>query len=276
MKTVVLPGGEEVPALGQGTWYMGEQAARAAEEIAALRLGIELGATLVDTAEMYGDGRTEKLVGEALAGLRDTVFLVSKVYPHNAGRGDVVAACERSLKRLGTDRLDLYLLHWRGSHPFEETIEGFEALQKAGKIRHWGVSNLDTDDMEDLLDAGGGACAVDQVLYNPGRRGPEFDLLPFLRTRNIPVMAYSPIEQAGLPRDGALGSVARKHGVDPYQVALAWVMRTPDVIAIPKASRAAHVRANVAAADLVLDAEDLKAIDAEFRPPTRKRSLEML
>ncbi|MBA4788673.1 MAG: aldo/keto reductase [Rhizobiales bacterium] len=276
MKTVVLPGGEAVPALGQGTWYMGEQAARAAEEIAALRLGIELGATLVDTAEMYGDGRTEKLVGEALAGLRDNVFLVSKVYPHNAGRGDVVAACERSLKRLGTDRLDLYLLHWRGSHPFEETIEGFEALQKAGKIRHWGVSNLDTDDMEDLLDAGGGACAVDQVLYNPGRRGPEFDLLPFLRTRNIPVMAYSPIEQAGLPRDGALGAVARKHGVDPYQVALAWVMRTPDVIAIPKASRAAHVRANVAAADLVLDAEDLKAIDAEFRPPTRKRSLEML
>lgn len=276
MKTVVLPGGEAVPALGQGTWYMGEQAARAAEEIAALRLGIELGATLVDTAEMYGDGRTEKLVGEALAGLRDNVFLVSKVYPHNAGRGDVVAACERSLKRLGTDRLDLYLLHWRGSHPFEETIEGFEALQKAGKIRHWGVSNLDTDDMEDLLDAGGGACAVDQVLYNPGRRGPEFDLLPFLRTRNIPVMAYSPIEQAGLPRDGALGAVARKHGVDPYQVALAWVMRTPDVIAIPKASRTAHVRANVAAADLVLDAEDLKAIDAEFRPPTRKRSLEML
>lgn len=276
MKSVILPGGEAVPALGQGTWYMGEQAVRAAEEIAALRLGIELGATLVDTAEMYGDGRTEKLVGEALSGLRDQVFLVSKVYPHNAGRGDVVAACERSLKRLGTDRLDLYLLHWRGSHPFEETIEGFEALQKAGKIRHWGVSNLDTDDMGDLLDAGGAACAVNQVLYNPSRRGPEFDLLPFLRTHHIPVMAYSPIEQAGLPREGALGAVARRHGVDPYQVALAWVMRTPDVIAIPKASRAAHVRANVAAVNLKLDAEDLAAIDAEFRPPTRKRSLEML
>lgn len=276
MKKVVLPGGEAVPALGQGTWFMGEEAARRAEEIAALRLGIELGATLIDTAEMYGDGRTESLVGAALEGLRDAVFLVSKVYPHNASRRGVVEACERSLKRLGTDRLDLYLLHWRGSHPFEETIAGMEALQKAGKIRHWGVSNLDTDDMEELLEAGGGACAVNQILYNPSRRGPEFDLLPFLREHAIPAMAYSPIEQARLPRGGALGAVAAKHGVDPYQVALAWVMRTPDMIAIPKAARAEHVRANVAAADLMLDAEDLKAIDAEFRPPSRKRSLEML
>lgn len=276
MKRVVLPGGEAVPALGQGTWFMGEEAARRAEEIAALRLGIELGATLIDTAEMYGDGRTESLVGAALEGLRDAVFLVSKVYPHNASRRGVVEACERSLKRLGTDRLDLYLLHWRGSHPFEETIAGMAALQEAGKIRHWGVSNLDTDDMEELLEDGGGACAVNQILYNPSRRGPEFDLLPFLREHAIPAMAYSPIEQARLPRGGALGAVAAKHGVDPYQVALAWVMRTPDMIAIPKAARAEHVRANVAAADLMLDAEDLKAIDAEFRPPSRKRSLEML
>lgn len=276
MKTVTLPGGEKVPALGQGTWFMGEQAARRAEEIAALRLGVELGATLVDTAEMYGDGRTESLVGAALDGLRDQVFLVSKVYPHNASRRGVEEACERSLKRLSTDRLDLYLLHWRGSHPFEDTIGGMEALQKAGKIRHWGVSNLDTDDMEELLEEGGRACAVNQILYNPSRRGPEFDLLPYLREQGIPAMAYSPIEQARLPRGGALGSVAARHGVDPYQIALAWVMRTPDVIAIPKAARAEHVRANVAAADLVLTPEDFAAIDAEFRPPTRKRALEML
>lgn len=276
MKTVTLPGGEAVPALGQGTWFMGEQAARRAEEITALRLGVELGATLIDTAEMYGDGRTESLVGVALEGLRDQVFLVSKVYPHNASRRGVVEACERSLKRLKTDRLDLYLLHWRGSHPFEDTIAGMEALQKAGKIRHWGVSNLDTDDMEELLEEGGRACAVNQILYNPSRRGPEFDLLPYLREQGIPAMAYSPIEQARLPRGGALGAVAARHGVDPYQIALAWVMRTPDVIAIPKAARAEHVRANVAAADLVLTPEDLAAIDAEFRPPTRKRSLEML
>lgn len=276
MKTVTLPGGEKVPALGQGTWYMGEQPARKADEIAALRLGIDLGATLVDTAEMYGDGQTESLVGEALEGFRDRVFLVSKVYPHNASRRGVVEACERSLRRLRTDRIDLYLLHWRGSHPFEDTIAGFEALQAAGKIRHWGVSNLDTDDMEELLEAGGRACAANQVLYNPGRRGPEFDLFPALRQQGIPVMAYSPIEQARLPRGGALGKVAAKHGVDPYQVALAWVMRAGDVIAIPKASRPEHVRANVESAALRLDAEDLAAIDADFPPPRRKRPLDML
>lgn len=276
MKTVRLPTGEMVSAVGQGTWFMGEQPARASEEIAALRLGIELGATLVDTAEMYGEGETEKLVGEALQGYRDRAFLVSKVYPHNASRRGVIEACERSLKRLRTDRIDLYLLHWRGSHPFEETIAGFEALQVAGKIRHWGVSNLDTDDMEELLAAGGRACATDQVLYNPGRRGPEFDLFPALRAEGIPIMAYSPIEQARLPKGGALGAVARKHAVDPYQVALAWGMRTQDVIVIPKASRPEHVRANVASADIVLDAEDLAAIDADFPPPRRKRGLEML
>mgnify|MGYP001806231462 CR=1 FL=1 len=276
MKTVTLPGGEKVPALGQGTWYMGEQPARKADEIAALRLGIDLGATLVDTAEMYGDGQTESLVGEALEGFRDRVFLVSKVYPHNASRRGVVEACERSLRRLRTDRIDLYLLHWRGSHPFEDTIAGFEALQAAGKIRHWGVSNLDTDDMEELLEAGGRACAANQVLYNPGRRGPEFDLFPALRQQGIPVMAYSPIEQARLPRGGALGKVAAKHGVDPYQVALAWVMRAGDVIAIPKASRPEHVRANVESAALRLDADDLAAIDADLPPPRRKRPLDML
>ncbi|MGU3493796.1 aldo/keto reductase [Xanthobacteraceae bacterium A53D] len=276
-KSVTLPGGETVPALGQGTWFMGEQAGRAAQEIAALRAGIDLGLTLIDTAEMYGEGATEELVGAALKdGWREKVFLVSKVYPHNASRRGVEEACARSLKRLRTDRIDLYLLHWRGSHPFEETIAGFEALQAAGKIRHWGVSNLDTDDMEELLEAGGEACAVNQILYNPSRRGPEFDLFPFQEEQGIPFMAYSPIEQGRLPRGGALGAVARKHGVDAFQVALAWVMRRPDVIAIPKAASVAHVEANAAARDLKLDAEDLAAIDREFPAPKRKRGLEML
>lgn len=274
--TVMLPSGERVPALGQGTWYMGERASERAAEVAALRLGMDLGLTLIDTAEMYGDGGAETLVGEAIAGRRDEVFVVSKVYPHNASRAGAVAACERSLRRLGTDRIDLYLLHWRGSHPFSETIAGFDALKKAGKIRHWGVSNLDADDMVEMRAAGGGACAANQILYNPSRRGPEFDLIPLLRRAGIPIMAYSPIEQARLPRGGALGAVARKHGVDPFQVALAWVMRTPDVIAIPKASRIAHVEANAAARDLKLDAEDLAAIDLDFPPPMRKEALEML
>lgn len=276
-KTVTLPNGETVPALGQGTWYMGESAPERAEEVAALRAGLDLGLTLIDTAEMYADGGAEEVVGEAVAGRRGEVFLVSKVYPHNASRAGVQAACERSLKRLKTDVIDLYLLHWRGSHPLKETIAGFEALQAAGKIRLWGVSNLDTDDMEELLAAPGGhACSANQVLYNPSRRGPEFDLLPFLAEARIPAMAYSPIEQARLPRGGALGAVAKKHGVDPFQVALAWVMRAGDVIAIPKASRIAHVQMNAAAHDLVLDAEDLATIDRAFPAPRRKVGLEML
>lgn len=276
-KSVTLPNGETVPALGQGTWYMGERATARAAEAKALRRGIDLGLTLIDTAEMYADGGAEEVVAEAITGRRDEVFLVSKVYPHNASRVGVAAACERSLKRLKTDVIDLYLLHWRGSHPLSETIAGFEALQKAGKIRLWGVSNLDTDDMQELLAAGGGTgCAANQVLYNPSRRGPEFDLFPELRAAHVPVMAYSPIEQARLPRGGALGSVAKKHGVDPFQVALAWVMRSGDVIAIPKASRIEHVEMNAAARDLVLDAEDLAAIDKAFPPPRRKVGLEML
>lgn len=276
-RTVTLPNGETVPALGQGTWYMGERSTARVAEAKALQRGIDLGLTLIDTAEMYADGGAEEVVGEAIAGRRDEVFLVSKVYPHNASRAGVAAACERSLKRMKTDVIDLYLLHWRGNHPLSETIAGFEALQKAGKIRLWGVSNLDTDDMEELLATKGGtACAANQVLYNPGRRGPEFDLFPALRAARIPVMAYSPIEQARLPRGGALGAVAKKHGVDPFQVALAWVMRSGDVIAIPKASRIEHVEMNAAARDLVLDAEDLAAIDRAFPPPRRKVGLEML
>jgi diketogulonate reductase-like aldo/keto reductase len=276
-RRVRLPGGEEVVALGQGTWRMAEDRARRAEESAALRLGIELGMTLIDTAEMYGEGRTEELVGEAVADLRDQVFIVSKVYPYNASRSGVVQACDRSLRRLKTDRLDLYLLHWPGSVPIGETVEGFEALRRAGKIRHWGVSNFDADEMEELFDvSGGSACATNQILYNLSRRGPEYGLMPWMEERGIPTMAYSPIEQGRLRRSGALDEIAKKHGATPYQIALAWVMRRPDVIAIPKAGRAGHVRENRKAADIVLDEHDLAAIDAAYPPPKRKKPLEMI
>lgn len=275
--TVRLPDGAEVPALGQGTWRMGERSAARADEIAALRRGVDLGLTLIDTAEMYGDGDTEDLVGEALRGLRDRVFLVSKVYPHNATRGGVAQACERSLARLKTDRLDLYLLHWPGSVPLAETVAGFQDLVRAGKILRWGVSNFDVEDMEALFAVPGGeACATNQILYNIGRRGAEFDLLPWMRERAVPVMAYSPVEQGRLPRSDVLGEVARRHGADPYQVALAWLRRRPDVIAIPKAVRPSHLAANRASADLVLDEEDLQAVDRAFPPPRRKRPLDML
>jgi diketogulonate reductase-like aldo/keto reductase len=274
---VSLPNGETVSALGQGTWQMAERRERRAQEIAALRLGIELGLTLIDTAEMYGDGKTEELVGEAIAGLRDQAFLVSKVYPHNASRRGVAEACERSLKRLRTDRLDLYLLHWRGSYALSETVEGFEALRRAGKIRHWGVSNFDADDMEELAAVPDGrACAVNQILYNVSRRGPEYALMPWQAERRIPVMAYSPVGQGRLPTGGALAEVARRHGATPFQVALAWVMRSPDVIAIPKAAASAHVRDNRGALDITLTDEDLRAIDAAFPPPARKKPLEMI
>jgi diketogulonate reductase-like aldo/keto reductase len=256
---------------------MAEGRDRCDDEIAALRLGIELGMTLIDTAEMYGDGKTETLVGEAIAGLREKVFLVSKVYPHNASRRGVVEACERSLGRLRTDTLDLYLLHWRGSIPLGETVAGFEALRRDGKIRHWGVSNFDTDDMEELFAlSGGDACATNQVLYNVSRRGPEFALMPWQAERRVPLMAYSPVEQGRLKTGGALAEIARKHGATPFQIALAWVMRDPNVIAIPKAADLGHVRDNRAALDVALDADDLEAIDAVFKPPARKRPLEMI
>jgi len=255
---------------------MGERTARRAAEIAALRAGVELGMTVIDTAEMYGDGATERLVGEALAGLREDVFLVSKVYPHNASRRGVVAACEASLKRLNTERLDLYLLHWRGGVPLEETVEGFEALRRAGKIRHWGVSNFDTDDMEELVSAGGTACATNQVLYNVARRGPEFDLLPWLTERRMLLTAYSPIDHARLPKHSVLDDIARARGVSAIQVALAWVLGTQNVCAIPKAGSVEHVRENRGALDLHLTEAEHVAIDAFFKPPRGKRALEML
>ncbi|MFN4359814.1 MAG: aldo/keto reductase [Hylemonella sp.] len=277
MKQVRLLSGELVPALGQGTWYMGEDRSARKAEVAALQLGLDLGLTLVDTAEMYAEGGAEEVVGEAIAGRRDEVFLVSKVYPHNASLSGVAAACERSLRRLKTDRIDLYLLHWRGQHPLAETVAGFEALQRAGKIRHWGVSNLDLGDMRELAAVpGGGACAANQLLYNLSRRGIEWDLLPWLRERGMPVMAYSPIEQARLLRHQGLQDFARRHGMTPAQAALAWLLAQEGVIAIPKSASAAHVRENAAARELVLDAAQRAELDRLFAPPRGPSALEML
>ncbi len=275
MRQIELPGGLSVPALGQGTWKMGENASRAADERAALLAGVEAGMTLIDTAEMYGDGSTERFLGETLAGRRDQVFLVSKAYPHNASRQGLAAACEASLKRLRTDRLDLYLLHWPGSVPLAETVEGMQALRSAGKIRSWGVSNFDTDDMEDLVAAGGGDCAANQILYNVTRRSPEFDLVPWLADHLMALIAYSPVEQGRLPDSAALRKVADAHAATPYQIALAWAMRD-GAISIPKAGSIAHVKENRAAADVTLTADDLAALDAAFDPPKRKSNLAML
>jgi diketogulonate reductase-like aldo/keto reductase len=265
------------PRLGQGTWNMGDRAARRKDEIAALREGIALGMTLIDTAEMYGDGRAESLVAEAIAGQRDQVFLVSKVLPSNASREGVARACEASLKRLKTDRVDLYLLHWSGSHPLEQTVRGFEDLLGAGKIRAWGVSNLDPSEMNQLVHLPGGrACATNQVLYNLSRRGIEFDLLPWCRNRGMPIMAYTPIEQGRLLGHKALREVAQRLGATPAQVALAWVLRQDGVVTIPKAGSIAHVRENRKAVDLKLDAHALAELDSAFPPPTRAQPLEMI
>ena len=276
VRRVSLPDGESVAALGQGTWRMGERPAVRAQEIATIREGVGLGMTLIDTAEMYGDGGAESLLGEALDGLRDDVFLVSKAYPQNASRSRLSRSCEASLRRLRTDRLDLYLLHWRGNVPLAETVEAMQALQAAGKIRHWGVSNLDLDDMEELVDAGGADCAADQVLYNLGRRGIEFGLLPWMAGRGIPAMAYTPLEPDRMAHSAVLADLAQRRGVTPLQLALAWVLRRPDVIAIPKASSPEHVRQNRAALDIVLAPDELSRLDEAFPPPRRQTALEML
>ena len=283
VRTVQLPSGDAIPALGQGTWGMAEDRARRQEEIAALRLGLDLGLTLIDTAEMYADGGAEELVADAIAGRRDEVFLVSKVLPENATRGGTISACERSLRRLRTDRLDLYLLHWRGSPPLEETLEAFDELLRAGKIRQWGVSNFDVADLEELVGLPGGtAVATNQVLYNLTRRGIEYDLLPWSRERGLPIMAYSPIEQGRMLNHPALRAVAARHeggggaAATPAQVALAWLLRQDGLIAIPKAGTPAHARENRAALGLRLTERDLAELDRAFPPPTRKRPLEML
>ena len=277
MKTVALPSGERVPALGMGTWNIGDNPARRSEEVATLRLGLDLGATLIDTAEMYGEGKAEELVGEAIGGRRNEVFLVSKVYPQNASGRCAVEACERSLKRLGTDRLDLYLLHWRGNVPLAETKEAFTSLRQAGKIRYYGVSNLDVNDLEELwATPGGRETATDQVLYNLTRRGIEWDLLPWLRERHVPVMAYSPIEQAKLLKNKKLAEFARAAGMTAAQVALAWLLRADDVIVIPKTGRREGLKENLGALDIRLDDEQLAELDRLFPPPEEQRPLEML
>jgi len=278
MRTIALPDGTQVSALGQGTWKIGEGQYPARQEAATLRLGVELGLTLIDTAEMYGGGASERVVGQAIEGLREQVFLVTKVYPHNASRTGVPAACARSLQRLGVETIDLYLLHWRGGTPLAETVAAFEKLRAEGRIRHWGVSNFDVDDMEELLGVPGGAnCATNQVLYNPEYRGIEFDLLAWQADHRIPVMAYSPVGQGGrLLRNPAIKTVAARHGVSPAQVAIAWSLRHPGVISIPKSGDAAHLRENAAAAALTLTPEDLAEIDRAYKPPTRKQSLGML
>ncbi|MCL2895699.1 aldo/keto reductase [Brenneria tiliae] len=282
IKEVGFPDGSTVPAVGQGTWFMGENAAARAQEVKALQAGIDQGLTLIDTAEMYARGGAEEVVGEAIRGRRDGVYLVSKVYPHNAGGQKGVNACEQSLKRLQTDYIDLYLLHWRGGIPLSDTISAMGQLQRSGKIRRWGVSNLDVDDMRELWSLEGGeACMTDQVLYHLASRGIEFDLLPWCRQQRVPVMAYCPIAQAGRLRDGlfahpVVNAVARQHDITPAQVLLAWVIRQPGVIAIPKASSETHVKQNAQVLDIVLSPEALAQLDQAFPPPRRKQPLDIV
>ncbi|MGE5094707.1 MAG: aldo/keto reductase [Betaproteobacteria bacterium] len=266
-----------MPRLGMGTWHMGESAAQRAGEVAALREGIELGMRLIDTAEMYADGRAEEVVAEAIKGRRDDVFLVTKFYPHHASRKELVAACERSLERLGVDGIDLYLLHWRGRVPLEETVEALQRLVETGKVERWGVSNFDVEDLEELVRiAGGGNVFADQVLYNPARRGIEYDLLPWCRKRGMDVMAYSPLDEGALAADRRLAGIASRLGVTASQLAIAWVLRQEGVCAIPKASRAEHVRANAKAREIRLDEATAREIDRIFPPPSRKQRLEII
>jgi diketogulonate reductase-like aldo/keto reductase len=280
-RTVTLPDGTQVPALGLGTWRMGERAGNRRQEVDAVRTALKLGYRLIDSAEMYGNGGAEEIVGEALRDVlaagelrRERLIVVSKVLPQNASKSGTVGACERSLRRLGLDFIDVYLLHWRGQHPLRATVEGFEKLQAAGKIRRWGVSNFDADDLEELLALEqGAACVTNQVYYSASRRGIEFDLLPVQRKLRMPVMAYCPIDEGALARNADLAKLGKRHGAGAAQVALAWLLRTPDVIAIPKAVKPEHLRENLSAASLTLDAEDLAAIDRLFPPPKRKTSL---
>ncbi len=276
-RDIQLPSGESVPVLGQGTWHFAENPSRRNSEIAALRTGLELGMTVVDTAEMYSDGAAEELVGEAIDGSRDQVFLISKVLPNHASRNGTVTACEQSLQRLRTDRIDLYLLHWHGNVPLQETLDAFEALRQAGKIRYWGVSNFDVRDMEELMRLKQGQnCAANQVVYNLTRRGIEWDLLPWCGERKLPVMAYSPIEQGTLPKNKRLKALAGRHGATPAQTALARVLRREGIIAIPKAGKPEHVRENYAALDLDLSKHDLEELDRLFPPPGGKKPLEII
>ncbi|MCM3782603.1 aldo/keto reductase [Neobacillus mesonae] len=280
--TVKLPDGTVLPAIGQGTWHMGDDPSRKNDEIAALRLGVELGMHVIDTAEMYGEGLSESLVGEAIHGIREEVFLVSKVYPHNAGRQRIITSCEQSLRRLKTDHLDLYLLHWRGEVPLSETVEGMEKLVEDGKIARWGVSNLDTEDMKELLSISKGTnCAMNQVLYHLGSRGIEVDLMPWLAEHQIPVMAYSPLAQGGSLRREILENetvkrIAGKHEVTPIQLMLAWSIRSGSVLSVPKSSKEEHVKQNAAAYEVQLTEKDLKELDTAYPKPNGKVSLDIV
>lgn len=276
MRMVAVGDDEQVPALGLGTWRMGEQAGRRNDEVTALRAGLDLGMTLIDTAEMYAEGGAEEVVAEAVDERRDDAFIVSKVYPHNASRDGAIAACERSLARLGTDRIDLYLLHWRGNHPLAETVEAFEHLKADGKIRHWGVSNLDSSEMDELSAVSPPrSCAANQVLYHLGERGIEWDLIAKCREVGAAVMAYTPLGEGMIMHDPAVVAVAERHGVEPSAVALAWILRHEGMFAIPKASNLDHLRANAAAAGLLLDQGDLDELDNAFPPPARATPLMM-
>jgi diketogulonate reductase-like aldo/keto reductase len=274
---VTLPNGERVPAFGQGTWHMGDDRRRAAEETAALKLGIDLGMTLIDTAEMYGSGGAEEIVADAAQGRRERLFIVSKVLPSNASQKGVIEACGRSLRRLKTDRIDLYLLHWRGSVPLAETLAAFTRLQRDGKIRHYGVSNFDLDDMQEWFAlAGGDSVAANQILYNLSRRGPEWELIPWCRERRIAIMAYTPLGQGRMLQHKALAEIAARHGATAAQVALAWLLKQDGTMVIPKATRREHVRENRGALDLRLTADDLAALDRAFPPPKGPSALGML
>lgn len=281
-RVVTLPDGTKLPSIGQGTWRMGENTAMKEQEVKALQLGLDLGMKVIDTAEMYADGGAERIVGEAIKGRREEVFLVSKVYPHNAGLDRIKTACENSLKRLGTDYLDLYLLHWRGAVPLEETIEGMEMLREEGKIKRWGVSNFDTEDMIELWNLPNGKnCMTNQVLYHLGSRGIDYDLAPWHKQRQIPIMAYSPLAQGGSLRkqlltDKTLLAIAQKHNAEPLQIALAWTIRSNICLAIPKATRTEHVLANANAATIELTAEDLKKLDEIFPKPMCKMPLDII
>ncbi|HEX5887581.1 MAG TPA: aldo/keto reductase [Pyrinomonadaceae bacterium] len=281
VRTTLLPSGRAIPVLGQGTWRMGEDPSRRQADVAALRYGLDLGMNLIDTAEMYGEGGAEEVVGEAIADRREDVFVVSKVYPHNATRRGAIEACERSLRRLKTDYIDLYLLHWRGDVSLAETGEAFQQLKETGKILEHGVSNFDVSDMEEWIALPGDAVATNQVLYNLASRGIEWELIPWSRDRRIPIMAYSPVApnaqmQKRMFNDRNVKSIAQEHGATPAQIALAWVLRERDIIAIPKASQRQHIRENREAIDIQLTKEDLAKLDQSFPPPTRKIPLETL
>ena len=276
MPAVTLPSGATMPAFGLGTWRMGNERSRRKQETDAIAHAIDIGYPMIDTAEMYGEGAAEEAIADALAGRkRDAIYLVSKVYPHNASKLGTVAACERSLKRLKTDRIDLYLLHWRGQHSFADTLEGFERLRRDGKIKDYGVSNFDRDDMEEWVALDGGRCGTNQVMYNLARRGIEFDLVPWQRQHRIPVMAYSPLDQGPLLRHATLKAIAERHGATPAQIALAWLLRQEGMVAIPKSADRSRVSENLGALKVKLTETDLTDLDRAYPPPKRKTSLAM-